>query len=142
VNERIAVALVVLAACGDRVVEAQFHAPEHCPGEVAAECPMAALGSLLVEVERTSGEIVGRRCTTPTTICDYEDLLGTSLLDDLPPLAGLEVRVEGFQNDVCLGAADVFCCDSAGEHLVDLGSEAFPVDLWCSCAPRGSPCPP
>jgi hypothetical protein len=129
-------------ACADHELVVQFRTPATCPTD-PGPCPMDGVASILVSVERPTGEIVASECLErPPHVCDYEDLEDLPLLSGVPPLSAVEIHIEGFGSDDCTTMGTYFCCDPVGSAIpADLENDAFPISLWCGCIPRIAPCP-
>ncbi len=133
---------VSLPACGDREISILIHTPESCcnPLETGRDCvedpcPLRNVVSIRTSLERAGRIVATEQCVSPPQrFCTYENLAGFTLISDVEPSGGVEVRIDGFYETGCSGDL-YFRCESFGENTVDLRDEDITIPMWCECAP-------
>jgi len=137
----LALALALVAGCGQRRVELVIHTPDSCSpiGEdagVAPTCPLGAVGSFETVLERVDGTLAATECElAPEGLCRYEDLQGALFIRRAVPSDGVEIRITGWRGSDCRGSSPprlVFRCETLGCSVLDL-ARASEVPLWCEC---------
>ncbi|MBX3272983.1 MAG: hypothetical protein KF729_22160 [Sandaracinaceae bacterium] len=123
------IAILLEACVGSRRVDLDWYTPAEC---VAPDCPLGAVRSLRIVLERVDGTVEVAECeAAPEGLCRLEDLADVLFIARASPSQGVEIFVTGWTEPAC-GGVLALGCETFGGGVVDLG-RIDRVPMWCEC---------